>query len=309
MTLQTPVVLIIFRRPELTQQVFEQIAAAQPRQLFIIADGPRTPQEAERCAAARAVVEQIHWPCEVHRNYADANMGLRRRISSGLDWVFDHVERAIILEDDCVPHPTFFRFCEELLEHYAHDERVMAITGTNFGYQRRSHEAHDSYFFAHYPHTWGWATWRRAWAKYDVTMAAWHDPDKRRLILGRSPWWMRRYWANIYDAVDQGRINTWDYQWLLTHMLHDGLVATPYENLVTHIGVGEGSSNFQRANTGDGVSFRPVKPVQFPLHHPEVRLNRAAEAQTNRFTWVNSGQFFPLRVYRKLRMLLHEASS
>lgn len=304
MTLETPVVLIIFRRPELTQQVFEQIAAAQPRQLFIIADGPRNPREAERCAAARAVVETIDWPCEVHRNYADENMGLRRRISSGMDWVFEHVECAIVLEDDCVPHPTFFRFCEKLLKYYAHDEQVMSITGDNFGYQRSPSNSRDSYFFTRYPHTWGWATWRRAWAKYDVTMAAWHDPDKRHLILGRSPWWMRSYWTRIYHHVDVGIINTWDYQWLLTHILHDGLVATPYENLVTHIGVGEGASNFEHSRGHETASFRPVKPVQFPLHHPEVRLNHAAEAYISRFTWVNYGQFFPLRVYRKARALL-----
>ncbi len=304
MSLNTPVAFIIFRRPQLAQQVFNQIKAAQPRQLFLIADGPRSPAEAHLCEQTRAIVEHIDWPCEVYRNYADENMGLRQRIVSGITWVFEHVERAIILEDDCLPHPTFFRFCAELLEHYAHDERVMTITGDYFGYPRRPTEAHDSYFFTHYPHVWGWATWKRAWARYDQTMEAWHNPTKRQTVLSRVPWWMRPYWTHIYEAVANNTINSWAYQWLLTCVFYDGLTATPFKNLVSHLGVGEGAAHFEKASTNDGVSFRPLEPMTFPLHHPEVKLNRAAEAYINRFTWVNSGQFFPLRVYRKARNVI-----
>ncbi|MFQ3646737.1 MAG: hypothetical protein SNJ80_07365, partial [Anaerolinea sp.] len=180
-----------------------------------------------------------------------------------------------------------------------------AITGDYFGYQRRPSEAHDSYFFTHYPHVWGWATWKRAWLRYDVTMAAWRDPVKRQRILSRSPWWMRPYWTRIYDAVDNNIIRTWDYQWLLACMLHDGLTATPFVNLVSHIGIGEGATHFNTSSASDGMSFRPLKPIAFPLCHPEVRLNPAAEAYINRLTWLTSGQFFPLRVYRKMRQILH----
>jgi len=302
--LNTPVAFMIFRRPETTRKVFEQIAAARPQRLFIVADGPRSAQEAERCQAARAVVERIDWPCEVHRNYADENMGLRKRIPSGLDWVFSHVERAIILEDDCLPHPTFFRFCEELLEYYADDTRVVHITGTNFGFQRTSSNASDSYYFTRYTHVWGWATWKRAWAQYDADMEAWHIPEKRRQILSRFPWWMRSYWNNVYEAVDRRQIDTWAYQWLLTCLLHDGLTATPFENLVSHIGVGEGAVHYAKTSTDDGVSFRALEPVQFPLKHPEVKLDRAGQAYMNRRTWLNASQSLPMRVYRKTSRLI-----
>ena len=131
--LTTPVAFIIFKRPDTTRKVFEEIRRAKPPKLLVIADGPRPNivGEAEKCAAARAIIDSVDWECEVLKNYSDENLGCKQRVSSGLDWVFDNVEEAIILEDDCLPHPTFFRFCEELLEKYRDDERVMKIDGTN----------------------------------------------------------------------------------------------------------------------------------------------------------------------------------
>ena len=122
----SPVAYIIFNRPQHTEQTFAALRENRPAQLFIIADGPRPghPTDAERCAQVREVVEQVDWPCEVHRHYADLNMGLKQRVSSGLDWVFENVDCAIVLEDDCLAHPDFFRFCDELIERYKSDEEV-----------------------------------------------------------------------------------------------------------------------------------------------------------------------------------------
>ena len=134
-------------------------------------------------AGARAVTEEVDWPCEVERDYADANLGCKRRVSTGVSWVFEQAEEAILLEDDCLPHPSFFRYCEELLERYRDDDRVMHISGDNLRFGRRG-EA--SYFFSRYPHVWGWASWRRAWRHYDPdlrewTMAARQGPGPLRL--------------------------------------------------------------------------------------------------------------------------------
>jgi len=131
MNLSTPVALILFNRPELVKAVFEQIAEAKPKVLLIIADGPRSPLDAQRCLEARSVIKRVNWDCEVVTNIADKNLGCRQRVVSGLNWVFSLVEDAIILEDDCVPHQSFFRYCETLLDYYRHDERVMEISGCN----------------------------------------------------------------------------------------------------------------------------------------------------------------------------------
>src|SRR5215212_1700704 len=144
--LKTPVALVLFNRPDMTEKVFQVVRKVKPRKLLLIADGPRLnyPGEAKKCAAARAVVEQVDWDCEVLRNYSGVNLGLKRRVKSGFDWVFSEVEEAIILEDDTLPHPTFFRFCEELLERYRNDMRVWSISGNNFQFGRK--RTKDSYY-------------------------------------------------------------------------------------------------------------------------------------------------------------------
>ena len=151
----TPVAFIIFNRPDTTKRVFAEIAKARPPKLLVIADGPRAdhPADVEKCAAVRAIIDGVDWDCEVLKNYSDVNLGCKRRVSSGLDWVFDTVEEAIILEDDCLPHPTFFRFCEEMLEKYRDDKRIAMISGDNlqFGRKRTGY----SYYFSRYPHIWG----------------------------------------------------------------------------------------------------------------------------------------------------------
>lgn len=168
--MSTPIALIIFNRPDLTIRVFSKIARAKPKTLFVIADGPRSdhPGDIKKCAEARSIIESVDWDCTVHKNYSDINLGCGRRLASGISWVFEKVEEAIILEDDCLPHPTFFRFCKELLERYRDDERIMQINGQNF--QHKSMRTSYSYLFSYSNNCWGWATWRRAWQHFDMEM-------------------------------------------------------------------------------------------------------------------------------------------
>ncbi|KGE03821.1 glycosyltransferase family 2 protein [Pseudohaliea rubra] len=246
----TPIAYIVFNRPQHTEQTFQVLREQRPSQLFIIADGPRPghPTDAERCAAVRAIVEQVDWPCEVQRNYAESNLGLKQRVSSGLDWVFEQVERAIVLEDDCVAHVDFFRFCETLLERYAEDERVAVVTGNNFQNGRRRGEA--SYYFSKYNHCWGWATWRRAWKHYQGELPFWpawsasdawpqYTPDKVE----------RRYWEGIFKRVRAGQIDSWAYAWTGSVWYHGGLTATPNVNLVSNIGFGLDSMHTAAADS------------------------------------------------------------
>lgn len=264
--LSTPIVFLIYRRPDLTQQVFNEIAKAQPKQLFVVADGPKTPEDMPRCQATRDIINQVNWDCDVKTNYADQNMGLRKRISSGLNWVFDQVEHAIILEDDCVPHPTFFRFCEELLEKYKDDERVMHISGDNFGYQRPA-GVEDSYYFSIFAHVWGWATWRRAWAKYDVNMTTWGEDKIRNEVLSTfSTASQRRHWHYIWDATATEKIATWAYQWMYACVLHKSFCIMPYNNQITNIGIGVEATNTKNKNS-PLVNLTTTDMI-FPLKHP-----------------------------------------
>lgn len=294
----TPVVLFVFNRPDMTGQVFAAVRQARPRQLFIVADGPRPdhPDDGPRCAAARAVVEHVDWPCAVRTQFAPANLGIMARVTSGLDWVFAQVEQAIILEDDCVPHPSFFRFCTELLAHYRDEERVLCISGNNFQFGR--HVAQFGYHFSHYPLTWGWATWRQAWQAADLTMGQWPDLRDAGWLAGRleTPA-ARRYWRYIFQRNHESQEN-WDYAWVFSCWQRDGLSITPCVNLVSNIGFGTDATHTWHA--GDRFACMPVQAMPFPLQHPpQIARDASADAVTEETTY--SGKHFVQPMFRAIR--------
>lgn len=235
MSISTPVAFFIFNRPDLTKIVFDAIAQAKPKKLLVVADGPRFPEEAEKCQKARSFINKIDWKCEVLTNFSEKNMGCKHRVSSGLDWVFAQVEEAIILEDDCLPAPSFFYFCETLLDRYRHDERIMMISGDNF--QDGQSKNDYSYYFSKYTHIWGWASWRRAWQHYDVNMKTWPEYKKSNAICSvcDDPY-EQKFWIDTFDKVFDGTVDTWDYQWLYTSWCQSGLSIMPKVNLVSNLG-------------------------------------------------------------------------
>jgi hypothetical protein len=293
--MNTPVALMIFNRPETTRAVFREIARAKPPRLLVVADGPRPgrPAEADRCAEARAVIEQIDWDCIVTTDFSEENLGCRRRVSSGLDWIFTQVESCIILEDDCMPHPDFFSFCETLLEQYRDDERVMAIGGDNFSPGRRWGEG--SYYFSRYSHIWGWATWRRAWRHYDVSMAGYRGVTEATLAASGMDAAERRHWAALFEATQAGAIDTWDYQWQYAIMQRHGLTIVPNVNLVSNIGFGPEATHTKTA--GDPVSALPVQAIGMLRHPKGIRWDAAADRYVFRRL---HGRSLTQRLYRGL---------
>lgn len=271
----TPVAFLIFNRPELTGTVFREIARAKPKKLLLVADGPRTPEEAERCERARSVIEDIDWDCEVLSNFSEENLGCKRRISSGLDWVFSEVEEAIILEDDCLPAPSFFHFCEEMLERYRYDERIMHISGDNFqGGQSRTHY---SYYFSRYVHVWGWASWRRAWKHYDVDMKTWPELKEMICSLMADPF-EKAYWLDVLGRVHAGSIDTWDYQWLYACWSQSGLSIIPNANLISNIGFSSDATHTHEEN--HHAARLPVSDIWEIIHPQFVVKQRQADDYT-----------------------------
>ncbi|MBD2504256.1 glycosyltransferase family 2 protein [Anabaena azotica] len=267
--MNTPITLIIFKRPQTTEKVFQLIRQAQPKQLFVIADGPRHDRadEAEKCQATREIIERVDWDCEVIKNYSDVNLGCAVRVSSGLDWVFSHVEQTIILEDDCIPHPSFFRFCEELLEKYQNDTRIASISAQNIQPQHK--QTNYSYYFSRYSHCWGWATWRRAWQHYDLYMKLWKQVQAENLLNDilidpkAVSYWQRKL-QTIYDNPTG---ITWDYQWTFACWMQGSLSITPKVNLVSNVGVGADSTHFASNQEFSFINV-PTQAMEFPLQHP-----------------------------------------
>jgi hypothetical protein len=269
--MKTPVALLIFKRPETTEKVFEAIRQAKPPKLLVVADGPRAdkPGEAEQCAAARAIIDRVDWDCEVLKNYSDVNLGCGLRPATGITWVFEQVEEAIIFEDDCLPHPTFFQFCEELLSKYRNDERVMAIAGTSLVGEWRS--PLQSYYFSQFGGNWGWASWRRAWKFFDYNIKLFPQLLEAQFLEHylREPkyylYW-KQLFQEIYEFPDR---SCWDYQWLLACWMQNGLRICPEVNLITNIGFG--------ANATHTFSDNPLANVQtqeinLPLKHPQFMI-------------------------------------
>jgi hypothetical protein len=278
--METPVAFIIFNRPDTTARVFEAIRQAKPPLLLVIADGARTSKlgEAEKCAATRAIIDGVDWDCEVRTNYSDVNLGCGKRVSSGLDWVFEAVEEAIVLEDDCLPDPSFFQFCEELLAYYRDDTRIMAISGNNF--QRGKKHSDDSYYFSRYNHVWGWASWRRAWQHYDFTMSKWpqvRDEGWLNSVLENRH--SIRDWKIEFEKMYKCEKDTWDYQWTFACWIQNGLTILPQVNLISNIGFNADATHTKKDSPFANQSLCPVK---FPLIHPPFVLrNTRADSFTD----------------------------
>lgn len=275
--LKTSVIFIIFKRPVETTRVFEEIRKARPPKLFIVADGPRNDEEKKLTDATRAVVNNVDWPCEVEKNYAETNLGCRQRVWSGLNWAFDKLpnetDGAIILEDDCLPDPSFFSYCEEMLGRYKNDTQVMHIAGVHF--QNRS--TPESYYFSHIAQIWGWATWKRAWKLYDGSMETWLQKHAlshlKRVFPNRVTF---HYWRHMFDRMHAGELDTWDVAWTYTVFKERGLCIMPRVNLIENIG-----SSAHATHKASQFMHQKTSPLTFPLIHPQKKkVNKSADLVT-----------------------------
>lgn len=239
--LKTPILFLIFNRLDTAEQVFAQIRAAQPKALFVAADGPRTSVtgEKEKCDEVRNhILQKIDWPCTVKTLFNNENLGCGKAVSRALSWFFNNVEEGIILEDDCVPASSFFRYCEELLDKYRENEQVFHIAGNNpLG---KTSKGKDTYFFSSIPHIWGWATWRRAWRHYSFDI---EDLDsfkvQRKIDRAIRERYFQEYWLRIFHYMANHEIDTWDYQWTYAVIRYGGYCIMPTKNLITNIGFGD----------------------------------------------------------------------
>jgi len=267
---KTPVLFLIFNRPDHTRRVFDAIRQAKPSRLFIAADGPRhdRPGERERCEEVRRIATTVDWDCEVVTLFRVENLGCKRAVSSAIDWFFAHVEEGIVLEDDCLPSQSFFSYCQELLSHYRSDARIMQICGSNL--LNEPGRSGHSYFFSNYGPVWGWASWRRAWQHYDVEMKLWPDIKAKGLheYFCQGPE-EAKYRLELYDRVHSGEIDTWDYQWGFAKMINGGLSITPSSNMVSNIGFGIDSTHTSAACV---FSDMDVTDLAMPLNHPQYVL-------------------------------------
>ncbi len=263
-----PVLFLIFNRPYLTEKIFEVIKKVKPKELFIAADGPRKTHynDEELCKQARAIATDVDWDCKLHTLFRDENLGSGIAVHQAINWFFEHADRGIILEDDCLPDETFFDFCQILLDAYADREDIMSISGTNLlpnGWKSDT----QSYHFGH-GGIWGWATWKRAWNKFTFDIPAWQsalNKKKIRKSMSNRNWF--NYFSDMFDDASQQRNDIWDLQWFYCILNNNAMAINPSVNLVKNIGFGPGATHTSDADSP--YAKLEIHHMKFPVKHPQ----------------------------------------
>jgi hypothetical protein len=276
--LNTPIVFICFNRPMITKKTFSQIKTIKPKELFLIMDGPRPKNRNDliNCNKVKHIISKINWRCKVHKNFSKVNLGLKKRIVSGLDWVFKKVDRAIILEDDCYPCDSFFFFCEVMLNFYKKNKNIGIITGNNFLNKPTDNK---SYYFSKYSHIWGWATWRRTWKVFndnDQKIANFIKSSKYKKICKIFD--EQKYWLDMHNQIKSGLLKSWAYYFLLNMWKNNYLTVTPNLNLVKNLAI---NSEFCTNPNDSALQIDLTRTVlKFPLVHPKIiKVNKEADNQ------------------------------
>ena len=283
--IDVPVSIVFFNRYEPLKEVFDAVRKARPSKLFLIQDGARAEKinDLEDILKCREIVSKIDWPCEVFKNYSKENFGCGQRVKSGLDWVFEHVDRTIILEDDCVPSQAFFPFCEELLEKYKNDDRVSQICGMN--HLGIYEDTEDSYFYSNTGSCWGWATWKRTWDLMEYSMP--YIEDQQLMDIFKANYLMQKnnkgneyynHGKRLRKALkDNKRLSAWTYQFNMTKYLYSQFNIVSKYNMINNIGMTEDSthtaSSYNLLPSGiRDVYFMKTYEIKFPLKHPKYSI-------------------------------------
>ncbi len=246
---EIPVLLIAFNRPGVTKQVFESIRNIRPKKLYFAVDSYRVGiiNEYELVSEVKSIIEGVDWDCQVKTLFAHRNLGCKVAVSNAINWLFQNEEMGVILEDDCLPNLDFFRFCDKMLNYYKENDSIMSITGVNF--QNGQLRGNGSYYFSKFSQIWGWATWKRAWSKYDVNISSW--PLSKNDFCWESVFkenYKRKYFEKKFSQTYNNEIDTWDYQWQYCIWENNGLIVTPNKNLIKNIGFGHDATHTNNLN-------------------------------------------------------------
>jgi hypothetical protein len=281
-----PVLFLIFNRIDTTKEVFESIKSAKPPKLYIASDGARKSKEGEEIIVNELrdyIIKSIDWNCEVITLFRNINLGCKAAVSGAVDWFFENEEMGIILEDDCLPSLSFFKFCQETLVKYKFDERVSGVSGSNFKSSLNLNNQ-DSYFFSEILYMWGWATWRRSWQlnkKFTENFLELRNKSQIDNVTSNKV--ANQMWMSESEKAIKGEIDTWDYQWLFANICDHKLAIYPSENLILNIGFDENATHTKHVRDELIVT---QKQIDFPLTHPNFMIRNN-----------NYDQFFYSNIY------------
>jgi len=295
----TPILLICFNRPDLIKKVLAQIRMVKPISLYLAVDGARNDAEKRKVDEVKKMVGEIDWNCEVKTLFADKNFGCKYGPVRAMNWFFENEEMGIILEDDILVSKSFFYYCQELLNRYKNNQKIGTVSGNNFS---EVSDADYSYMFSKYSQTWGWATWRRVWKKYDIKIKDWPKRKKSGWLNNVLPTKISVfYWKIIFDAVYKGEMESaWDYQWTYMSWVNKLLTIIPQRNLATNIGIGLAGATHTKLK-GKLYEY-PKYEIDIPLKHPQhIEINETLDEEIQKNNYVLWKEVF-MNLFRKLRI-------
>lgn len=297
-TLNTPVLFLVFNRPDTTQQVFNQIKLAQPKQLFIAADGPRLERtgEVQKCEQVKQIVSQITWDCEVKTLFRIQNLGCGKAVSSAINWFFAHVDEGIILEDDCLPNLDFFNYCQEMLLKYRDNDTIMHISGCNL-IKTECIKDKSSYYFSNYCFIWGWATWKKAWKHYDFNLNFDINVYEKSINEKFKNKFERKYWKGILQRSKNKLIDTWDYQWVFAVWLNKGISANTKINFIQNIGFGIDATHTLDVNHAPNLVLQNSK---YAINPPNIVINKFYDKQCSKVFGILNNKLFLLKQFKRV---------
>lgn len=293
--LNTAVLFITYKRLDTTIQVFESIRKAKPPRIYISSNTVKDEDECKNVQIVRDyIIDNIDWECEVHKLFRTKHLSAKLSISGAIDWFFEHEEMGIILEDDCLPHPDFFLYCEIMLNRYRNSNNVMFISGDNFqdGIKRNNY----SYYFSSYCNVWGWATWKRVWDHYSLSLSEFSEDDLVKILKHRfSSKEEQAYWKSVLMNVKQSMIDTWDYQINLTVWNLNGVSIIPNVNLISNIGFGNDATHTKVINKDANLQTSSILPISSPN---DIVINKEADRY---YYKRNLRLYFMHRIIKKLK--------
>ncbi len=305
--MNTPILILLFNRPKETKILINRLRNLKPSKIYISQDGPRKSLEKDTilCESVKDLLKDIDWDCEVKKKFNKINLGCRTSVSLALNWFFENEESGIILEDDCIPSNSFFNFCEEMLKKYKNYENIYSISGSNF--QNNQQIGDGDYYFSKYAHCWGWATWKRAWNKYDDDMKFWTKFKKSDLWkkLHLIPL-EKKYWLKIFDNVYERKIDSWAYVWLASVWYAGGKSIIPNKNLIINIGFNEFATNTLSTSKLDQNKLKFLEYENNLTHPSEQKINYKADEYVFNNHFNGKYNFWPWRLIYVIKILVNE---
>ncbi len=301
-----PVLILAFNRPNETRYLLEKLSIIKPSKIYISQDGPRKniKRDINLCNEVKKILKEVNWNCEVKYKINKNNLGCRISVSSAISWLFENEDVGIILEDDCIPSQSFFKFCQKMLNKYEKNNEIFVISGSNF--QKNKFIGDGDYYFSKYAHCWGWATWKRAWYHYDDSMKFWNNFKEKDI-------WKkihknnleRKYWERIFNNVKNKKIDSWAYVWLASVWNFNGITITPNINLISNIGFNKDATNTLSA--GKNSDFTHSKEFKNDIKDPgKIIINTEADEFVFNNHFNGKYNFWPWRLLYLLKILMKD---